>query len=81
MIVTGIFRVAEEELMVWPDHRESQCTPDRAQPFGHTVYEEKIAENETLVAVRARNLRQATLLSDLLAQAGAWGVEIDAEAA
>jgi hypothetical protein len=74
MIVTGIFHLEEEKLGVPP-------SPNRAQQSRDQVYEEKIGENETLVAVRARNLRQAMLLSDLLAQAGAQGVEIDAEAA
>jgi hypothetical protein len=74
MIVTGIFHLEEEKLGVPP-------SPYRVQPSKDHIYEEKIGENETLVAVRASNLRQAMLLSNLLAQAGAHGIEIDAEAA
>jgi hypothetical protein len=74
MIVTGIFHLEEEALGVPP-------SPDRVQASRDRVYEEKIGDNETLVAVRARNLRQAMLLRDLLVQAGARGVAIDAEAA
>jgi hypothetical protein len=75
MIVTGIFHLEEEALGVPPS------SPDRVQASRDQVYEERIGDNETLVAVRARSLRQAMLLRDLLAQAGARGVAIDAEAA
>jgi hypothetical protein len=73
MVVTGIFH------MEWEGRIE--CHPLWAKPSANKIYEEKIGEKETLVAVRARNLRQAMLLSYLLSQAGARRVEIDAEAA
>jgi hypothetical protein len=70
MVVTGIFRLEEVDL-----------ADPSAAPASGEIFEEKIAETETLVAVRARSLHQAKLLSDLLSQAGARNVEIDAEAA
>jgi uncharacterized protein with PIN domain len=45
------------------------------------IYLEKIAENETLVSMRARNLPQAQRLRRLMSRAGAQEVKIDAEAA
>jgi hypothetical protein len=69
MVVTGIFRLQEDDLKAGHPAVSRQ------------VYEEKIAEEETLVAVRAGSLDQAMRLSDLLSQAGAKDVEIDAEAA
>ena len=70
MVVTGIFHFAEEGLV-----------SGESTPYSEEVYEEKISDFETLVSVRARDLRQAMLLSDLLCQAGAENVEIDALAA
>jgi hypothetical protein len=69
MVVTGIFRLEEDDLTAGPPSASGQ------------IYEEKIADEETLVAVRARSLPHAMLLSDLLSQAGARHIEIDAEAA
>ena len=69
MVVTGIFRLQDDDL-----------TAGNASASNH-IYEEKIAEEETLVAVRAGSMRQARLLSDLLSQAGAEEVVIDVEAA
>ncbi len=68
MVVTGIFRLQEDDLTA-------------GQPSDSNIYEEKIAQDETLVAVRAGSLHQAILLSDLLSEAGASHVDIDAEAA
>ena len=69
MVVTGIFRLQDDDLTA-------------GQPSDtNRIYEEKIAEEETLVAVRARSLHQARLLSDLLSQAGAEEIVIDVEAA
>jgi hypothetical protein len=48
---------------------------------GDAVYQEKIAEDETLVSMRASNPFQAQLIGRLLSRAGAEYVEIDAEAA
>jgi uncharacterized protein with PIN domain len=45
------------------------------------IYLEKIAENETLISMRARNLPQAQRLRRLMSRAGAQDVKIDAEAA
>lgn len=70
MVVTGIFHFDQKELASQPVREKS----DR-------IYEEKIGENETLVSVRADNLHQAMLLSDLLSQAGAENVVIDSQAA
>lgn len=76
MVVTGIFHLDEEESAFQPARADSS-----AQPSIGRIYEEKIAEYKTLVSMRARNLRQAMLLRELLSQAGAQDVEIDAQAA
>lgn len=69
MVVTGIFRLQYDELTA-------------GLPADSTeIYEEKIAQDETLVAVRAGSLHHAMLLSELLSEAGAEDVEIDDEAA
>lgn len=71
MVVIGIFR--------------SELEGERAVRLvggdSDGIYQEKVAENETLVSMRARNLPQAQLLGRLLSSAGAQDVEIDAEAA
>ena len=70
MVVTAIFHLSEHDLANHP-----------ASPIASNVYEEHIADDETLVAVRAENMSQAKLVSDLLSQAGAEEIDIDAEAA
>ena len=45
------------------------------------IYEERIADQEILLSVRARDLRQAEKLRAVLKHAGAEHIEIDAEAA
>ena len=83
MVVTGIFGLEEEDLVAQPVRpvQRNAWRPRLVHPKRAQIYEEKIAENETLVAVRARSLDQAILLRDLLSQAGARAIEIDAEAA
>ena len=70
MVVTGIFHFDEAELA-------SQLVRQNSDQ----IYEEKIGENETLVAVRATSLHQAKLISDLLSQAGAENVVIESQTA
>jgi hypothetical protein len=45
------------------------------------IYQEKIAEDETLMSVRASTVMEAAHLTGLLYRAGAYQIEIDAEAA
>jgi uncharacterized protein with PIN domain len=71
VVVIGIFRSEEEE--------EKAIRLVGEDTDG--IYLEKIAENETLLTMRARNLPQAQRLRRLMSRAGAQDVEIDAEAA
>jgi hypothetical protein len=45
------------------------------------IYQEKVAEDETLLSVRTNTLMEAQHLTGLLYRAGAYQIEIDAEAA
>ena len=47
----------------------------------HVVYQERIASDETLFAVRAEDLTEARYLSGLLYRAGAQEIDIDQDAA
>ena len=51
-----------------------------ATVYAHEVYQEKIASDETLFAVRAQDLAEAQHLSGLLYRAGAQQIDIDQEA-
>jgi uncharacterized protein with PIN domain len=71
MVVVGIFSSeAEEERAILLVGEDTDG-----------IYLEKIAENETLISMRARNLPQAQRLRRLMSRAGAQQVKIDAEAA
>jgi len=70
MVVTGIFHLEAEDFV---SHSRGAVSDE--------IFEEKIAQTETLVSMRARSLHQAMLLRKLLWLAGAQNVEIDAQAA
>lgn len=71
MVVTGIFHSEVEE-----EQAIRLVGADCDQ-----IFHEKVGQNETILSIRARNLRQAKVFSSLLSWAGAQEVGIDADAA